>query len=161
MTRDEAFPKEIQLDAQHACRKTGAPVCVVLAQWAEESNYGQAMPKDSNNPFGMKSSPGSIYPRVASYTKEWEHGRYVTVTAYFIKFPSIQAAFEAHGHYLMRPDAWPEYQRAAAVWKQSGDWHTFIQLIAPRYATDPQYARNLIAIVMQYSLFELNLPEGS
>lgn len=158
MDRSAKFPEPLVLAAQHAERTTGCPTCVSLAQWALESAYGTALAA-ANNPFGMKWSAACGYPKGPPvYTKEYVNGRYITVTDYFIAFPSIEVAFNAHGHYMMGPNAWGEYQQAAAVWRQRGDWKGFIERMAPRYATDPQYAALLIQIVNDWHLFDFNLP---
>lgn len=156
MTRQEAFPSAILLAAQHAERQTGCPACVTLAQWAQESGYGEASP--GNNPFGMKWHSASPYGRQLLHTKEWVNGSYVNVQDWFIKFDSLEQAFEAHGKYLMDPQGWPEYVAAQAVWRQSRDWKRFIELMGKRYATDPDYAAELIALVERWELADFNLP---
>jgi flagellum-specific peptidoglycan hydrolase FlgJ len=164
LLRDEYFPKDIQLAAQHAERTTGCPTCVTLAQWAIESGYGRYSMGDGNNPFGMKWSAGSAYPAKTLITREWVKdtghplGHYITVEAQFIKFPNTETAFIEHGKYLMNPNGWPEYIAAAKQWRDHRDWEGFIRLMAPRYATGPHYAADLINVVNRFHLYDLNLP---
>lgn len=146
-TRATLFPSAICLAAQHSQRSTGVPACVTLAQWALESNYGRAL-SGHNNPFGIKGTPGTL-------CSTWEevHGRPIRVMAYFKDFGSLEAAFEAHGRMLVRPDGY--YTKALPFIK---DWKAYIQHIAPIYATDHAYADKLIGIVEQWSLQGFNLP---
>jgi flagellum-specific peptidoglycan hydrolase FlgJ len=151
--RDRYFPPAIRLAAQHSQRAHGVPACVTLAQWALESAYGRYL-SGKNNPFGIKARPGE--PATMCRTWEVVNGRNITVMAPFKDFSNLEAAFDAHGRLLMRPDGY--YTRAHAF-ASSGKWEAFIRAMAPTYATDPAYATKLIQMVRRWSLDGFNLKE--
>lgn len=85
------FPDDIVSAAQASHVKWQIPASLTLAQWAVESNYGKAMPKDSNNPFGIKALPGQ--PTVTAITSEDSSGsNKPTGTQPFRKFASLEDA---------------------------------------------------------------------
>lgn len=153
-TRDDYFPKTVQLAAQASERESGVLACVTLAQWAQESGYGRWSMGPAHNPFGIKW-PGlkSGLSYVVQRTWEVISGKSVTVEAKFASFPSIEAAFRFHGKMLASPKG---YYTKALPMRQ--DWRAYIRAIAPTYATDPNYATALIGIVERWKLYELNLP---
>ena len=96
---DGLFPQSVIQAAQSAQRAyVEIFASVALAQWADESAYGQHMPFGSNNPFGIKAIPGT--PFVTAMTHETLHGRYVRIPQHFAAFPSLEAAFLAHAKLL-------------------------------------------------------------
>ena len=151
-TRNDYFPKHVQLAAQTSERENGILACVTLAQWAHESGYGRYQ-LGANNPFGIKWPPGSGLGFVVRRTWEVIRGKKVTVDARFAAFPTIEAAFRFHGRMLANPKG---YYRHALPYRKA--WREYINAIAPVYATDPAYARLLISIVERWKLYELNLP---
>lgn len=155
LTRNDLFPRSVQLAAQHSERETGVLACVTLAQWAHESGYGKYS-LGANNPFGIKW-PGTSSGLGYVVRRTWEviAGRRVDVDAKFTAFPTLEDAFKYHGRMLANPKGY--YVTALPVIK---DWRAYIKAIAPIYATDPQYAQLLIAMVERWRLWELNLPTG-
>lgn len=154
LTRDHLFPKHVQLAAQASERVNGILACVTLAQWAHESGYGRYSMGLANNPFGIKwPGPKSGLKFVVMRTWEVIRGKRITVDAKFTAFPSLEAAFKFHGKMLARPDGY--YARAYPLRRS---WRSYVEAIAPIYATDPQYAERLIAIIERWKLYELNLP---
>lgn len=161
MSRNDKFPKAVQLAAQHSERKTGIPACVSLAQWALESAYGKSL-SGANNPFGIKGNAqnGKLCP-----TWEVVNGKSVRVKAYFRNFPSLEAAFDHHGAMLTNPlgyyrhsfDELARYKAARDPAARELASHAYIRAIAKPYATDPLYAEKLIGIVKTWKLHELNL----
>jgi hypothetical protein len=95
---DPRFSPDVVAAAQAADRKYTIFASVSLAQWAVESDYGRAMPPDSNNPFGIKAVGDQPY--VASWTHETIGARYIKVVQRFARFASIAEAFEAHAKLL-------------------------------------------------------------
>ena len=147
------FPKDILAAAQHAERETGLLACISLAQWADESGFGK-YDMEANNFFGFKWYSGCPYPYVVRRTREWIRGKYVTIEARFIKFPSIDVAFVEHAKLLMNPKG--PYGRALGL---KDDWEKYIRKIAPIYATEPKYADDLVDLINKYRLFDFNLPK--
>jgi flagellum-specific peptidoglycan hydrolase FlgJ len=142
--------------AQAAARKWGVPASVTLAQWADESGWGQHMPPGSNNPFGMKAPLNKagvpLTPFVDSATTEVEHGVVVHIEAPFRKFVSLDEAFDAHAELLATA---PVYAPAMRV---KIDPVAFSRALVGRYATDPDYAKKLLAIMRGSDLYQYDVP---
>lgn len=152
MSREELFPQNILLAAQHSQRATGVLACVTLAQWALESNYGRQMPAGSNNPFGIKARKGQAY--VECKTKEWTPKRgFYTATCRFAKYDSIEQAFIEHGRLLTRPKG--PYVDSIPF---RDNLTVYLTKMGKVYATDPQYSLKLLKIINTYKLYELNIP---
>ena len=124
------------------------PASITIAQWALESGWGAHMPKDSNNPFGIKARTGEPY--VSAKTIEFINGRRVTIIAKFRKFSSLREAFEAHGSLIAKSS---RYRRAMST---VGDPDAFARALSGIYATDPNYGESLISLMKSYKLYDYN-----
>lgn len=92
-------------------KASGILASVSLAQFILESGYGKSeLAQNANNCFGMKKSlsgntwGGSAWDGTSIYTKktqEYENGAYVTVTADFRKYPSVEKFIADHSDYLL------------------------------------------------------------
>lgn len=138
------FPPNIIAAAQASNVKWGVPASVSLAQWAQESGWGRFMPLGSNNPFGIKAAPGEPY--IECPTHEDINGRYVATVARFRKFKTITDAFMEHAQLLATNSV---YASAMAV---KSNPEEFAQELTRRYATDPHYGEELIALMHQFGL---------
>ena len=136
------IPTEIIAAAQSAQSKYRVPASVSIAQWALESGWGAHAP--GNNPFGIKAMPGYGTQKFA--THEVVHGHMVPCEQNFAAFVSIKEAFEAHGLLLSTA---PAYKPAFAALP---DRTKFVALLAAHYATDPQYAAKIEALIQSYGL---------
>lgn len=142
-------------------KSSGILASVSLAQFILESGYGKSeLAQNANNVFGMKKSlsgntwGGSAWDGTSIYTKktqEYENGAYVTVTADFRKYPSVEKSIADHSAYLMgakngnklRYDGLKgctDYKKAAQIIKDGG------------YATSPTYVENLCSIIEKWKL---------
>lgn len=142
-------------------KQSGILASVSFAQFILESGYGKSeMAQKSNNVFGMKKSlsgntwDGSVWDGISIYTKktqEYENGAYVTVTADFRKYPSVEKSIADHSAYLigakngskLRYDGLKgctDYKKAAQIIKDGG------------YATSPDYAEKLCSIIERWNL---------
>lgn len=146
--RSKMFPQNVIEAAELVECSTKLPACISLAQWAQESGYGK-FDLGANNPFGIKWTKGLKFDFVERSTKEWVNGHYMNVVARFVKFPSIETAFQFHGQMLMNPHG----PYAVAV-PYAYDWYKFVQRMAPIYATDPEYAQHLYDLIEQWKLYE-------
>lgn len=134
------------ISAAIACQaKTDVPAVVTLAQFDLESSCGKHEPVGSNNPFGIKATKGQ--PAVSAMTWEVIRGQSVRVSQSFAKYPSLAAAFEAHGALLNHP----LYAEAIEAWK-AGDLNGGIAAMAKHYATDPEYASKIESVIVNDSL---------
>lgn len=108
---------------------------VVAAQWALESNWGEDL-ATQHNYFGLKGGSTS------TATREFLDGQWVTISDSFIDFPSIAACVE----YLV--SRWyKDYKQHKGV-NRAKDRNECARLLESEgYATDPEYADKLIAIM--------------
>ncbi|HZC15737.1 MAG TPA: glucosaminidase domain-containing protein, partial [Caulobacteraceae bacterium] len=154
-------PANIVAAAQAAFRAypDGAPVCVMLAQWALESGWGAHIPGGSNNPFGEKALPGD--PSVAAPTTEIVDGHVVPTNAPFRAFPSVEAAFEFHAEHL----ATSRYYIAARACLPNVA--AFCKALGggtpsrPSYSTNPDYGKLLVSIIGGSNLRQYDAPKAA
>ncbi len=128
--------------AQGAMAATRVPASSQLAQWALESAWGARAP--GNNPFGIQHMAGFGDQRFLSH--EVLHGRTVAITETFAVFASIDQAFLVHAHLIATR---PVYAPAMAALPDLGK---FVGLMAAHYATDPDYAAKILALIKQHDL---------
>lgn len=140
------FPPDVTADAVASYATTGIPASCTMAQWAVESAWGRDVPPDSFNPFGIKAIEGE--PGVQATTREWDkvQQRYVVVTAIFRKFASWKDAFDYHGHLLATALV---YAPARACLPNVT---AFVETMAAKYATDPNYGKLLLEIIAEHNL---------
>jgi flagellum-specific peptidoglycan hydrolase FlgJ len=123
--------------AQAAMAKWRVPASVTLAQFGIESAWGAKAP--GNNPFGIKALKGQ--PTQLIHTHEFIHGKMVPEDLEFAKFDSLAAAFDAHARLIATA---PVYAPAMAALP---DLYRFISLMAAHYATAPDYAHSIAAVI--------------
>jgi hypothetical protein len=148
--------------AQMSQRETGVPASVTIAQAIEESQWGDKHIGDANNYFGIKAhqlADGSIYvgPVATGWvwadTTEYENGQSVQRKARFRKYASMTDSFTDHGYFLWENDIYhPAFQAETDPRKFAR------QIAAAGYATDPNYANRLIALMDQNNLFQYDVP---
>lgn len=112
-----------------------------IAQYGLESGWGAHMPPCSNNPFGIKARRGE--PCVVTETGEHLHGHDVRINQSFRKFSGMTEAFDRHAELLATA---PVYAHAHA-YEHPGEDDAYVGAIAIHYATDPDYARKILAIM--------------
>lgn len=139
--------------AQTTASRFGLFPSVVLAQSALESNYGTSeLSKEYNNYFGIKSKDSE--DSVNLETKEVINGKVTLTTEPFRKYLSKNDSFNHYGKLISQSKRY-EKVKTAEDFKQAAK---FIQEAG--YATDPNYADKIIAIVEKYKLgqFDRTLP---
>ena len=145
-SRVGVFPPDVVAAAQASHGKWNIPASVTLAQWAVESYWGTAMPKDSNNPFGIKAVGDQPY--VEAHTHEEINGKNVTIVARFRRFDSIADAFDQHGKLLATAKP---YARARTF---ANNPDAFADALTGVYATDHRYGSILKSRMKQYNLYQ-------
>lgn len=146
------FPDDVVSAAQESHRfwyPKGPFTSVSLVQWAVESAYGHSEPPDSDNPFGIKAVFGQPY--VIAMTREVIHGLSEHIPQHFAKYTSLTQAFNAHARLLATS---PIY--AAAQHTKTPD--DYIRAMAPHYATAPNYAEVLLAVMKHQNLYRFDIP---
>lgn len=121
---------------------TGCPAELTVCQWAQESGWGIHLPPGSNNPFGIKAKLEE--PSVPVMTPEHLRGKDVRMIQNFRVFPTLKDAFDHHGS-LIATGA--PYGKAFEEYEKNKNVIELIKGIAPHYATDPNYAKELMAFL--------------
>ena len=148
---------------------SGILASVSLAQFILESGYGKSeLAQNANNCFGMKKSlsgntwGGSVWDGVSIYTKktqEYENGAYVTITADFRKYPSVEKSIADHSAYLLGAKNGSSLRYEGL--KDCTDYRKAVQMIkAGGYATSPTYVENLCSIIARWKLTQYDAPES-
>lgn len=150
-------------------KKSGILASVSMAQFILESSYGKSeLAQNANNCFGMKKSlsgntwPGSVWDGsiYAKKTKEFTDGQYITITADFRKYPSINDSIADHSAYLL--GAMKGSVNRYAGLKGESDYRKALQIIKDGgYATSPNYVDNLCGVVEKWNLTRYDIPQQS
>ena len=120
------------------------PASVTLAQGIVESGWGRSsLASRYNNLFGVKARSG--FPSVLVDSAEYIDGRRVPMKLRFSVYESWEHCIMEHGEFMSHP----RYAQAREYWT---DYATFTRLIAPKYASDPNYANHIVSIVREYDL---------
>lgn len=148
----DSFAQSLHPHAASAAQALGVNTEVLLAQAALETGWGEKIIRradgsSSHNYFGIKAGPGWRGEFVQVPTTEYVDGRAISVKARFRAYPDAAAAFADYAKFIQQN---PRYQQALA---QAADSQAYAsQLANAGYATDPDYASKIIAI-MQSSDF--------
>lgn len=143
----EAFVNAILPHAEAAAKKLGVPPQVLVAQSALETGWGKHLPVDAQgnknyNFFGIKADSSWQGSQQTVNTIEFEGGAMVPRKAAFRAYDSVASSFNDFVHFLQSN---PRYSQALAV---KNDPEAFARALQKAgYATDPQYADKLIAIM--------------
>lgn len=128
------------LPAAQACQRTnGIPASFTIAQAALESSWGKRAP--GNNLFGIKPGPKWKGPTVLIDTHEVINGKRIAVREPF-------RAYRTYGECLAdRAGFFRDNPRYRDCFKERTG-HAWARAAAKAgYATDPQYAEKLIAVM--------------
>lgn len=142
-------------------KKSGVLASVSLAQFILESGYGKSeLAQNANNLFGMKKPlsgntwAGSTWDGSSVYTKrtqEYENGQYVTITADFRKYPSVEKSIADHSAYLLGAKNGSKLRYDGL--KGCTDYKKAVQIIKDGgYATSPTYAESICNIIERWKL---------
>jgi flagellar rod assembly protein/muramidase FlgJ len=132
-------------------RKSGVPASITIAQAALESGWGEsALAKTGNNLFGIKADSLWRGQTLTMNTKEFIKGQWVVVPALWRKYASWQASIDDHAAFLKRN---PRYKACFLCTTAPAFAHALAQAV---YATDPDYANKLIALMNKHQLQSLD-----
>ena len=143
----QAFIDELAAVAATAASSLGVAPRALMAQAALESGWGKhviRMPDgtSSHNYFGIKASRGWTGQTVKVPTTEYIGGRAVTVNASFRAYPDAHSAFRDYVDFIANN---PRYEKALEHGANAAQYAR--QLQAAGYATDPNYANKIMAIL--------------
>ncbi len=145
------FIMRLSKPAMESQRKSGVPASIIIAQAALESGWGESgLAKAGNNLFGIKADSRWRGETITINTREFIRNQWVVVPAKWRKYASWQASIDDHAEFLKQNPRYkacflcttsPAFARALA---QAG------------YATDPEYANKLIALMSKHQLQSLD-----
>ncbi|NKF21759.1 flagellar assembly peptidoglycan hydrolase FlgJ [Solimonas marina] len=145
-TTPESFVQSILPHAERAARELGVPARVLIAQAALETGWGAHGIKNgsgssSHNLFGIKADRRWGGDSVSTTTTEVVDGTAQRERADFRAYDSMASSFDDYVDFLKSN---PRYQEAL---QHGGSASRFVQgLQKAGYATDPAYARKILAI---------------
>jgi flagellar protein FlgJ len=133
--------------AQQCMRQSKVFASVTLAQAILESGWGSSgLAQKGFNLFGIKAIGGWTGPTISMPTREVVNGQSITVQAAFRKYPNWLGSIQDHAAFLTGN---PRY---AAAFKAANGEAFATAIAAAGYATDPNYANSLIALMRQHNL---------
>lgn len=143
----DAFVAALAPHAQAAASTLGVSPRALVAQAALESGWGRHVIRDaagrsSHNYFGIKAGPAWDGAVVKVPTTEYINGRAVTVHAAFRAYPDAGAAFADYVDFI---GGNPRYEDVVANGASARRFAA--ELAAAGYATDPNYANKIMAIL--------------
>lgn len=147
----QAFIDLIGPAAQASAQTTGVPASFTVAEAALESGWGSSqLAQQAMNLFGVKADPSWQGDVLTMNTREFLNGTWIMVPARWRKYGDWQSCMDDHAAFLhQNPRYAPCFQCTA------GD--AFAQAVAQAgYATDPDYAAKLTAIIDQHQLGSLD-----
>ncbi|WP_186762986.1 glucosaminidase domain-containing protein [Lentzea tibetensis] len=158
---EQDFINLITPDAQAVQAEYRIPASVTAGQAIHESAWGRSkLTVNDKNYFGIKChdsppKPGPIAIGCAGYpTQECTPTCHPT-TAYFRVYRSMTDSFRDYGRTITQTRTY-DY---ALPYRDDPD--RFIREIAKRYATDPNYANSVIALMQTHNLYRLDTRTGS
>lgn len=141
----QAFIDSISSGAIATMRKYGILASVSIAQGILESGWGlSGLTLKANNLFGIKATGNELY--IEMQTVEYINGQRVVINAKFRKYTNLSESIEDHGKFLVVNSRYKnllwlrDYRKVCMLMQQDG------------YATDPEYANRLIAIIEENKL---------
>lgn len=123
--------------------QTGVPAELTAAQCCLESGYLKHAP--GNNAFGMKFVASRHKQFRELMTTEVEKGVKVRKSQKFAVFDSLEDAFLDHNRLITNPKK--AYAEAWARYQQDRNLVPLVKGVAAKYATDPEYANKILAII--------------
>ena len=116
------------------------PAELTLAQWALESGWGAHQP--GNNCFGIKAYAGCFGVQLLK-TVEFTNGVRAIVMQPFATFANLDACIDQHARLFSTA----RYKHAFSQYATNHDLKALVRQVSAVYATDPDYADLLLAIV--------------
>jgi peptidoglycan hydrolase FlgJ len=140
-----SFIQRVEPYAQRAAAQLGVSSDSVIAQAALETGWGQHVPAasgggSSNNLFGVKAGSGWSGGSASTRTTEYSQGVATSVPQSFRSYSSLQQGVNDYVTLLQRNSS---YRQALGTGDDVGAFAGALQ--RGGYATDPNYARKLVA----------------
>lgn len=146
------FINQLSPDVVNVAHKYNLYPSVMMAQAALESGFGQsALSQEANNYFGVKGSYNGQY--VTMPTLEYnQQGQPYYIDSDFRKYPNPEASLEDNAQ-LIRNGVYGDPTIYSGAWRENAnDSISAANALGSRYATDPNYATDLVSLIQQYNL---------
>jgi flagellum-specific peptidoglycan hydrolase FlgJ len=145
------FIMRLTTPAVESQRKSGIPASITIAQAALESAWGESgLAKSGNNLFGIKADSQWRGETLTLNTREFIRDQWVVVPAKWRKYGSWQSSIDDHAAFLKLN---PRYKPCFLCTTAQAFAHALTQT---GYATDPDYANKLIALMNRHQLQSLD-----
>ncbi|MED1803008.1 glucosaminidase domain-containing protein [Brevibacillus porteri] len=137
--------------AQEEMKRSGVPASLTIAQAILESGWGTSeLATKANNLFGIKGTgPAGIYQKVSP---EYVDSKRIEKSSDFRKYNTWQESIEDHTAKLLEP----KYAKVVGA-SYIAACHAVQDA---EYATDPNYAQELIKRIEKYKLYQYDLQGG-
>ena len=147
------FIAAIGPSARASMAKTRIPASFTIAEGALESGWGSSqLAAQAHNLFGVKADPSWHGEVLTMRTREFIGGQPVIVPALWRKYPDWLSCMQDHAAFLLTN---PRYETAFSC----SDSEAFAHAIAKAgYATDPDYAAKIIAVMHSHNLKQFDNP---
>lgn len=151
MSDPNAFIAKIAPAARASMRATGIPASFTIAEGALESAWGSSqLAAQAMNLFGVKADSAWHGDVLTMPTREFLKGSWCVVPARWRRYSDWQGCMDDHAAFFRQN---PRYKAALAC----KDGPSFARAVAAAgYATDPQYAQKLCAIIVGHNLQEFD-----
>lgn len=144
------FIKQVAPAAQREQKKYHISASITIAQAGTESNWGRSkLAYKYNNLFGIKAN--SKHDRVRMYTTENINGKNKQVKQCFQVYDSWDDSIKSHTYLIVRGTA-DDHDRFRGVQKAKNYRQAAYELQKNGYATDPNYADELIYAIQKFHL---------
>lgn len=149
------FIADIAPAAQQMQANYGAHASISIAQAILESDWGESeLSAVYNNLYGMKGDNPENTVRLM--TSEYYNGEWVTIQANFRVYGSWAESVQDHALLFVNGTTWDPDQYAPVL--QAATYQEAAQALQDcGYATDPDYAEKLIAVIEQHALYEYDI----
>ena len=149
------FIADIAPAAQQMQANYGVHASISIAQAILESDWGESeLSAVYNNLYGMKGDNPENTVRLM--TSEYYNGEWVTIQANFRVYGSWAESVQDHALLFVNGTTWDPDQYAPVL--QPATYQEAAQALQDcGYATDPDYAEKLIAVIEQHALYEYDI----
>ncbi|CAM3184065.1 glycoside hydrolase family 73 protein [Leuconostoc rapi] len=143
--------------AREMQEKYGVIASISISQAILESDWHTStLSTQYNNLYGIKADKNQ--KSVVLPTQEFENGQWVTIQGRFAAYNSWQESMKAHAELLYHGTSWNSAQYQHVL--KAKDYQTAaVALTKDGYATDPTYAKKLIAIIEEWHLSRFDIPQ--
>ena len=147
----ESFVQKLVPTAQRLQKEYGVLASVSLAQAMVESDFGQSqLAANYYNLFGVKAAADDPNG-VDLETKEYVNNEWVTIVDRFKVYKSWEDSLVKHAELIFYGTSWNAKQYQAVL--EAKDYQSQARgLQSSGYATDPDYADKLIAMIEEWQL---------